>query len=114
MPDWINIFAALTAAALLLAACATTPERNAVDLTKSPPQWASPHASNTAIATQWLSVFSNKELSALVQDALSQNYKLNAASLISTPAYYALLDEAHATDDFPVKAEQATRLNHPL
>jgi outer membrane protein TolC len=80
LPGWISTSAAITAAALLLAACATASERNAVDLTKSPPLWASAHAPNTTTATQWLSVFSDPKLSALVQDALNHNYDLKAAA----------------------------------
>ncbi|MGZ8158838.1 MAG: TolC family protein [Methylobacter sp.] len=49
-------------------------------MTKSPPQWASANASNNPIATQWLSSFADPALSAVVQDALNNNYDLKAAA----------------------------------
>lgn len=81
MPGRIFNAAATTAAALLLAAsCATAPERNAADLTKSLPQWTAEHPPGNPITAQWLSSFADPELSALVQDALNNNYDLKAAA----------------------------------
>ncbi len=81
MPGRICSRAAITAAALLVTAgCATVPERNAADITKSPSQWANAKASNNPIATQWLSSFADPALSSLVQDALNNNYDLKAAA----------------------------------
>jgi len=65
---------------LLTTSCATAPERNAIDMTKSPPQWATVNAPATPIATQWLSSFADPALSALVKDALNNNYDLKAAA----------------------------------
>lgn len=65
---------------LFTASCTTAPERNAVDMTKSAPQWSSANASNNPIATQWLSAFADPSLSALVQDALNNNYDLKTAA----------------------------------
>ncbi len=65
---------------LLAASCATAPERNAISMTKSPPQWTTDHPSSNPIATQWLSTFNDPGLSALVQDALNNNYDLKAAA----------------------------------
>ncbi|MFZ2407371.1 MAG: efflux transporter outer membrane subunit [Methylobacter sp.] len=64
---------------LIAASCATAPERNAAEMTQSPPQWASANASNNPIATQWLSAFADPALSAVVQDALNNNYDLKAS-----------------------------------
>jgi len=65
---------------LLTTSCATAPERNAIDMTKSPPQWATVNAPANPIATQWLSSFADPALSALVKDALNNNYDLKAAA----------------------------------
>ncbi|MDP1772688.1 MAG: efflux transporter outer membrane subunit [Methylobacter sp.] len=88
MPGRICNTAAVTAAtlrtlsctAILLAACATAPERDAISMTKSPPQWSTVQPSNTPITAQWLSSFADTALSALVQDALNNNYDLKAAA----------------------------------
>jgi multidrug efflux system outer membrane protein len=65
---------------LFTTSCATAPERDAIDLTKPPPQWTTANAANNTIATQWLSAFADPGLSALVQDALNHNYDLKAAA----------------------------------
>lgn len=65
---------------MLLTACATTTERNAIDMTQSPAQWTAANASDKPIATQWLSAFADPELSSLVHDALNHNYDLKAAA----------------------------------
>lgn len=67
-------------AALVAVSCTTAPQRNAADLTASPPQWTGADAANTQIATSWLSTFADATLSALVQDALNRNYDLKAAA----------------------------------
>jgi NodT family efflux transporter outer membrane factor (OMF) lipoprotein len=67
-------------ALLFTASCATAPERNAVDMTKSPAQWTSANTSTNPIATQWLGAFADPALSALVQDALNHNFDLKAAA----------------------------------
>ncbi|MGZ4992603.1 MAG: efflux transporter outer membrane subunit [Methylobacter sp.] len=64
----------------LATGCATAPERNGVELTNPPPQWTTSGSSSQPIATQWLSSFADPTLTALVQDALSNNYDLKAAS----------------------------------
>jgi multidrug efflux system outer membrane protein len=65
---------------LFTASCATAPERDAISMTKSPPQWSTVNSSNNPIATQWLNAFNDPELSALVHDALNNNYDLKAAA----------------------------------
>lgn len=67
-------------ALLFTAGCATSPERHAAAMTKSPPQWSSLTAANNPIATQWLNCFADAELSAWVDEALKQNYDLKAAA----------------------------------
>jgi len=69
-----------TAVLLLAVGCAAAPERNAVGLTQPPLEWASGQSSGKPIATQWLSVFADPALSALVDDALNHNYDLKAAA----------------------------------
>ena len=65
---------------LFTASCATVPERDAISMTKSPPQWSTVNSFNNPIATQWISAFNDPELSALVQAALNNNYDLKAAA----------------------------------
>lgn len=65
---------------LLTASCATTPERNAIDMANPPAQWTSATAVNNPIATQWLSAFADSTLTELVQNALNRNYDLKAAA----------------------------------
>ncbi|MDP2097877.1 MAG: efflux transporter outer membrane subunit [Methylobacter sp.] len=70
----------LSCTVILLTACATAPERDAISMTKSPSQWTTVQSSNNPITAQWLSSFANPALSALVQDALNNNYDLKAAA----------------------------------
>ncbi|MFA6051755.1 MAG: efflux transporter outer membrane subunit [Methylobacter sp.] len=74
------ILRALSCTTILLAACATAPERDAISMTKSPPQWATVQPSHTPITAQWLSSFADPALTALVHDALNNNYDLKAAA----------------------------------
>ena len=57
-----------------------SPERNALDITKSPSQWSTDQAAQNTIATEWLSSFADPALNALVQAALNNNYDLKAAA----------------------------------
>jgi outer membrane protein, multidrug efflux system len=65
---------------VLAAGCTTAPERNGIELANPPPQWTSANASGHPTATQWLGVFADPTLSALVHDALANNYDLKAAA----------------------------------
>jgi NodT family efflux transporter outer membrane factor (OMF) lipoprotein len=71
---------------LLVAGCATAPERNAIDMTISPSHWSAADPGNSSIRTQWLSSFADPGLSALVQDALNNNYDLKAVAARVTVA----------------------------
>ena len=64
----------------LLDSCLAAPERNATDIMKPPPQWTTANSSNNPIQAQWLGSFANPALSALVEDALNNNYDLKAAA----------------------------------
>ena len=77
---------------LLTAGCAPAPERDAINMTKSPPQWATVNSSNNPITTQWLSSFADPVLNALVHDALNNNYDLKAAARVDSAREQARID----------------------
>jgi len=80
MPGDVGLSMIISVIMALATGCATAPERNGVELTNPPPQWTTAGSSSQPIATQWLNAFADPTLTALVQDALSNNYDLKAAS----------------------------------
>jgi NodT family efflux transporter outer membrane factor (OMF) lipoprotein len=72
---------------LLVAGCATAPERNAIEISQPPSHWSTENPVNSSIITQWLSSFADPGLNALVQEALNNNYDLKAAAARLTAAH---------------------------
>jgi multidrug efflux system outer membrane protein len=67
--------------ALIAAGCATTPERNAVDINGViPGYWTAAKPSAAHIMDEWVNAFADPALTALVTDALNNNFDLKAAA----------------------------------
>ena len=69
------------AAVLIAASCSTTPERNAVNTNGViPSHWTAAKPSSAHIMDQWVNSFADPALTALVNDALNNNFDLKAAA----------------------------------
>ncbi len=66
---------------LIAASCATAPERNAANTHGViPSQWTAANLSTAHIKNKWVASFADPALTALVNDALNNNFDLKAAA----------------------------------